>query len=396
MANAIFTGGAESEVSVPVPAPNGQSMVHSSQSGRESSSQTRFAGWPAQRARLLLALLLALMLYGVASNQADAGAPAPLAGPTDSRDADLYRDVAARVGAGEGYYQTAVTLHRERNYPLRPFFTVRLPTLAWLTGTFGPGGTALLHRLLGLAAIGAFALRIRRARSWRSEWMAAIVLGTATTALLVAEDVALWHESWAGLLILLSLCCRSRSRWAISVALGLAAVLIRELALPYLVVMLVIAWRERTYHEAVAWALAATVALAALTVHAANVTALTSAADFHSQGWSTFGGLSHLVSMVRLCTPLILLPPPAVAAILPLAFLGWSAERDGLGSRVFLLIAGYSAAFMVVGRPENFYWGLIIAPVLIPGLAFAPRALRDLAIAASRRARLTNPRTAEG
>jgi len=371
-------------------------MVHSSQSESGFPAETRFAGWTALNARLLLAFLLALMLYGVASNLADAGAAAPLAGPTDSRDADLYRDVAARVGAGEGYYHAAVTLHRERHYPLRPFVTVRLPTLAWVTGALGPAGTALLHQALGLAAIGAFALRVRNARPRKPEWAAAIVLGAATTALLVAQDMALWHESWTGLLILLSLCCRSRSRWALSVALGLAAVLIRELALPYLAVMLVIAWRERAYREAVAWGLAATAGLSALAVHVANVTALTSAADFHSQGWSTFGGLSHLVAMIRLCTPLILLSSPVVAAILPLAFLGWSAERDGLGGRVFLLIAGYSAAFMVVGRPENFYWGLLIAPVLIPGLAFAPRALGDLAVAARGRSRLANARTAEG
>jgi hypothetical protein len=33
---------------------------------------------------------------------------------------------------------------------------------------------------------------------------------------------------------------------------------------------------------------------------------------------------------------------------------------------------------MVFGRPENFYWGLITAPILAVGLCFAPRAIGDL------------------
>jgi hypothetical protein len=40
--------------------------------------------------------------------------------------------------------------------------------------------------------------------------------------------------------------------------------------------------------------------------------------------------------------------------------------------------------FLVLGRPDNVYWGFLFAPILPIGLAFAPAALRDLVRAARR------------
>ena len=33
---------------------------------------------------------------------------------------------------------------------------------------------------------------------------------------------------------------------------------------------------------------------------------------------------------------------------------------------------------MIAGRPDNFYWGAVIAPAMFIGLAFAPRAAKTL------------------
>jgi hypothetical protein len=33
---------------------------------------------------------------------------------------------------------------------------------------------------------------------------------------------------------------------------------------------------------------------------------------------------------------------------------------------------------MIAGRGDNYYWGMVVAPTLLVGLAFAPAALRDL------------------
>lgn len=43
----------------------------------------------------------------------------------------------------------------------------------------------------------------------------------------------------------------------------------------------------------------------------------------------------------------------------------------------------------VFGRLDTFYWGLLIAPVLLVGLVFVPDALRDLSSAVFDRRRIT-------
>ena len=43
-----------------------------------------------------------------------------------------------------------------------------------------------------------------------------------------------------------------------------------------------------------------------------------------------------------------------------------------------LLFLGYGLAFMIAGRPDNFYWGAVIAPAMFIGLAYAPRFLASL------------------
>ena len=78
----------------------------------------------------------------------------------------------------------------------------------------------------------------------------------------------------------------------------------------------------------------------------------------------------------------------AVAA--PLALLGLLVWRDPLAERVALTVFGYVIAFVFVGRPENSYWGLLIAPLWPLGLLMAPRAIVSL----SHNLRLNRPPTA--
>ena len=40
--------------------------------------------------------------------------------------------------------------------------------------------------------------------------------------------------------------------------------------------------------------------------------------------------------------------------------------------------AGYAALLALFGRADTFYWGLMVAPTLLIGLAFAPDGVRDL------------------
>ena len=33
---------------------------------------------------------------------------------------------------------------------------------------------------------------------------------------------------------------------------------------------------------------------------------------------------------------------------------------------------------MIAGRPDNYYWGMMVTPVFLAGLAFAPMGLKSL------------------
>ena len=63
---------------------------------------------------------------------ARASSPQPKvrASEAEQSDLDLYRDIIRRVGAGEAYYPVAADELRKGGYPLKPFVTFRLPTLA--------------------------------------------------------------------------------------------------------------------------------------------------------------------------------------------------------------------------------------------------------------------------
>ena len=67
-----------------------------------------------------------------------------------------------------------------------------------------------------------------------------------------------------------------------------------------------------------------------------------------------------------------------------LTMVGWAGWRSPAGALGTLFYGGYGTAFMIAGRPENYYWGVMIVPALLIGLAFAPRALVSLVRAARR------------
>ncbi len=346
---------------------------------------TRFATWQPLHARLLLALLLALCGYGLAVALQPAAAHKETVVDLSRTDLALYKAVAERVGEGENYYSAVTAEQRARNYPLRPVVTVRLPTLATIIGTVGAEAAQLLLRLLALVAIIALTLRLRTVIGSKLLWAAATFIASASMILLTVPAMTYWHESWAALLIVISLACRSREGWGASVAFGLAASLFRELALPYLCVMALLALRDRNRFEAAAWAAAMLIFLAAFAAHAAMLSAFVHSGDPASPGWASAGGWAFVLGLVERCTLFALLPLPLVAIFLPLALTGWASLGRGAGDRAAVLLLVYVAAFMLIGRPDNFYWGILIAPLLPIGLAFAPAALRDLAAAAAGR-----------
>lgn len=343
---------------------------------------SRFDGWRRRPAIVVLALVGLLIIYGILTSGSVHDAPkVPDGGRTDT---DLYSAIIARVHDGENFYSAAADEQRAGGYPLRPAIVVREPTLAYAGAVLG-GSTGLQRILIALGAIMSIAMieRLERLAPGRYSWWASVVLTGLFASSLFEPTYSVLHEAWAAMLILLALLSRSLPTFWPSVIFGFLAVAVRELALPLLVVMAFFAWREGKSNEAKAWLAAIALFVLGYAAHMALVLSVTGATDPESQGWLRFGAWSFDLSTVRSPTVLSFAPAWVTAVVVPLALLGWASRRSEIATRVVALLALYFLAFFIIGRPENWYWGILYVSLIGGGLAFAPSALVAL-IRASR------------
>lgn len=339
----------------------------------------RFAGVSRPVAAALLALLAALMLLGVTSGVG--GDHITPAGPNAMRadgmvgDHALYSRILHRVEAGEPYYAAAAAEHRAHHYPLKPFMTVRLPTLAHGLAALGPQLSAWLAIAIGLAAVLAWRWRLMaETRSPGLARLAALLVAINLSQLAVHEWV-LVHEVVAGALIALALALYRPARpWAAMAVLA-AAIAIRETALPVAMLLGLFALIDRDWRAAAGWLALGLCFLAGIGLHIIALGAVTTPADFASPGWNGMGGWPAYASFVHQTSILRFLPGWTSALAVPLALLGWAAWRSRLGLAGLLVQLIFAALMMVAARSNNFYWAMLVVPSLFIGLAFAPAAL---------------------
>lgn len=323
-------------------------------------------------ARAVLLLAASLVVFGFL---APSSVPAQAAS-RDEGDLALYLAVADRVDAGEWYYDAAGTELRARGYATSPFLNWRLPTSAWTLRALGDDGAALVLGGLAVAVIVAWALALRAASLDLPHALAGGLLVACAVAIATVDGVAAFHEVWAGLLIALSLALR-RWSWVAAVLVGALAVAFRELALAYLVVMLVCALVEHRRKEAVAWGVAIAAFFVGLAVHASVVSQRIVETDT-TNAWLALGGWPFVLSTANWNLIVLLAGGALTALFVPLALVGSVSWDDALGTRLGATIAAYLGAFLVLGRADNSYWGIVVAPLLAVSITFAPSGLRTL------------------
>ena len=220
-----------------------------------------------------------------------------------------------------------------------------------------------------------------RASPWHALTAACLLGGPLWLGLL--GDIYLMPVVWAGVLIGLSLAAYGVQRPHLGAMAGIAALLARELALPYCLAGLTLALVARRRREAALWLAGLAAWALLLALHATQVVNYRPAgATAHPHGWICFGGLPLLVSMTQVNGYLLLLPRAVAGLYLIAALLGFSRWTTPWGRRVGLTAGLYLLAFAVVGQDFNQYWGCVISPVLALGAAASPRALRNLLYAA--------------
>jgi hypothetical protein len=355
-----------------------------------ASAPTRFAALPAWAAWLMLALVVALSLSTLAG---PAGPPPPAAAAAGAgagaryTDRELYREVVRRVGEGQDYWAAAAAAQRSHGYPTAPPWAFREPALAWTLVLLRT--EAARWAALGFLAVAALLLMRGAADQatgppWRRIALT-LLFGVGLTTPVAAPAAPYLHEDWAAVLIGLSLACwRPAAGWrtGLAVAFGLLACLVREIALPYLVVMAGFALAEGRRRELGGWGAALAVLAAALAVHLALAARQHLTADGFSPGWVRLGGWPFAVLAARRNIVLAVLPAPLASLVLLAGLLGLLSARSPWLDRIAATAGGFLLLFMAVGRPDNYYWGLMVAPLLAMGLPYAPAALGDLARAA--------------
>ena len=362
----------------------------------------RFAGWTRMQARLFAAVFVLLLIasaivpiragpqvtprVGIVE-MVKAGAQGKLLRPRDD-DLALYDRVIARIGKGENYYAVVAEEHRRSDYPLRPGLAVRLPTLAYLLvwlGDKGQGADALVPGEMGaalilvVAAVWAWWRRFDWEPGAHNERRIATALIFFGLSLAVNRYFFVLHELWAGTLLTLALGLhRPGQRYFGAIVAAGCALALREHVLPFVLLMAAMAVWRRDWKEVAAWSGLAALFLGGLAWHLNEVAQQVLPSDPIGPSWLAMRGLSGFLSNVVLFSNLRFLPHYLAGPIAVVCVFGWAAWKSPLGTTATLLFLGYGFAFAFVGRPDNFYWGAVIAPPIFVGLAFAPMAYTSL------------------
>jgi hypothetical protein len=310
-------------------------------------------------------------------------------------DLALYCEVISDVRAGRDYYDSARERIPQYGFPIASPLNWRLPTYAWLLSCLPCAGWIQLT-LLALSTA-ALALAFAAQSRLHSFGVAAIstffLFGVVRWAL--DGHAYLAQEPWSATLILISLAAYSLGwdkaalaadgppnytspaanslGWrGIAIAAGLAALFVRELALPYCLVATVLALWHRRWVEFAVWAGGIGLFFAFFAWHVGQVQAQVAAAqieastDLHQ--WIRFGGLDFVLLTTRMNSLLFSAPGWLLWFYLLATLIGLSRTHDPSSQLACLTSLAFLLAFAFLGRPENFYWGLLPAPLFAWGL----------------------------
>ncbi len=340
-----------------------------------SSAQDRFGSFGPRAALAVIMALCCLILLGLATG---ASPPHLVEGPPGN-DSSLFLRVLDDLRHGESYYTAIVREQRQGEYPLHPFVTVRLPTLAFALAELPtPGWRRLLAGGLATLTLAAWIWRLRDWVNRPFSFSAAIVVLCGALLPAFLKDDYTIHEMWSGELIALSLALYSPKHWPVSFVIACLALSIRELTVPFFVVMGMLAWRDGRRLEATAWALGIAAFLGGLVMHAAMLQPLIRADDPASPGWIGIGGWTFLLLLMKWNLLLMVSPDWLAAVAAPLVLLGLIARRGIWEDRLALVVGVYGLAFLTFGRVDNSYWGLMIAPLWPLGVIASGSGLASL------------------
>jgi hypothetical protein len=352
---------------------------------------SRFSNLPAQIAKAILAAFIILMFASLwpAFQQIKADAKAKTASAASVAEAEkkrdevdpdlaLYTTIIRRIRSGENYYAVAVDEQRRGGYPVTPFVTVRLPTTAFIIANLGDTGAHILKIGIAVLALLAWFQKLKRLQLERGRLLVLLGLVAAGLSPTLITFYLTMHEIWAGALLCLSLGLYRPDKWLPSLIAAACALAVRELALPFVLLMAAFALVQRRWSETFAWAAVVLAFAIMMFWHMQAVNGLVRASDAPSPPWLVMGGPSAALNFMWQTSALRKLPIALAYPMIVASLFGWLSWRSQTALFGLLMLLGYMLLFSLTGRANNFYWSLMVSPFLVMGIAFLRPGVSDL------------------
>jgi len=340
---------------------------------------TRFAALTRKQSALVLVCLGASVACTLAIAPRQTLIPQSYdATKADTADLALYKHTVQRVHNGENYYSALGGVLRSARRPTRSVLNWRTPLHLTLVALLPD----LIWSRVILAALGVLALLLSFAIMTQAEFavLAAVqaLLMFGPLLMCFSAEGVFFAEVWAGVLIAVSVGAYAMGLRKAGIGFALLALFFRELALPYVLVCLWLAWRDKKRPEVMALTIGIAAYFVYFAAHVLKVGSLLTSADLaNPAGWMQFGGVAFLLRAS--CVGwLMILPPWVTAVYLPVSVLGLAGWTQPIGQRVALTVGLYLAAFSVVGHFVNLYWGALYTPLLSFGAVFGGVAIYEL------------------
>jgi len=313
-------------------------------------------------------------------------------------DLQLYREIIAEVRHGRNYYDAAREKIPQFGFPISSPLNWRLPTYAWLFSWL-PNKCWIQAVLLALALGGlilAYDSKRRQSGVGYAAGTTFLLFGVVRWAF--DGEAYLAQEVWAGVLLMVSVAAHGRGRdrgtkgrrdgetWAqawrwLAVAAGVLALFFRELALPYCCIACLVAAGNRRWAEAVAWTAGIAAFFGFFAWHVGQVRAQLAGTEVAAAAglsqWLRLGGLDYVLLTTRMNSLLFHAPGWLLWLYLLSSLIGLARQREETSQLACWSALAYVVTFAFLGRPENFYWGLLPAPLLAWGAAHGPAALAN-------------------
>lgn len=296
-----------------------------------------------------------------------------------SPDLALYREMTRAVARGENYYTAAAREIPRHGFPATSTLNFRLPTYAWCFALV-PDERILQGILLALCLVG-LVLTMQQVAADEGAFPAIIATILQAGVLRWSIDGYAFYaqELWAAALIVIAIATFEQRSLVAMLALTLAA-LFRELALPLLPLAVLVSWLGKRRRDAVIYTL---LTLALVTFYywhhqqvqqvTAGLAATRPSLDLGQ--WLAFQGTNFWILATRMNSWLLHVPGIVVLLYLFLAAIGLADQAQLRARWMQLFVAAFYIGTLFIGRAENQYWGLIVAPMLSIGFASLPATL---------------------